>query len=207
MLNFFRFYSIVFLFFFSFFVTKQAPLLAQVLTKDQVMLQVLFTSLHSFHVHPREIDDAYSKDVYELYIKWLDPQKRFFMASDMARLSIYEEDIDDELQSGELTFYQQAIQVWRLRLDQLQPKVEAMIDGPFDFFKAETLHIKRKELAVYPQTESELLTVWRKQLKHRLLNMYLDDVEAALKHEKTVSENKKPILATLEEPIVIDPEL
>ena len=142
-----------------------------------MLLQTLFISLNSFHVNPKSLDNAYSKAVFDLYFKWLDPQKRFFYAKDIEILSVYEESIDDALQRGEFTFFDQSTQLWRLRLEALQPKVLALLDNDFEFFVDEFVLTQHEDNLQYFQTEPELLDFWRKQLKYRFLSLYLDRLD------------------------------
>ena len=52
-------------------------------TKQHAMLQVLYRSLMEYHVQPHLLDDAYSEKVFDYFINRLDPDKRFFLKSDV----------------------------------------------------------------------------------------------------------------------------
>lgn len=58
------------------------------------------------HYSPQQIDDAFSKRVFDRYLTELDPEKNIFLKSDIAALRVYENKIDDELTGAPLLFFQ-----------------------------------------------------------------------------------------------------
>lgn len=173
----------------------------QVLNKDQILLQVLFTTLQSFHVQPTSLDDTFSEETYTLYLKWIDPQKKVFLQSDIEALSVHKYRIDDEIKQGSFAFFDQIIDIWRARLAALEPKVMGLVDEPVDFFSNEFVDLDRDDQNLYAESESDQLDYWRRQLKYRLMSLYLDIAEDAINSTQNVT------IATLDDPIVIDPEI
>ena len=55
--------------------------------KDKLLLDLISYVLQKGHYDPKEINDAFSADVYENFIEGLDPLKRYFLASDIAEFS------------------------------------------------------------------------------------------------------------------------
>ena len=47
--------------------------------KDRILLQVILQGLSQVHYEPQELDDNFSEKVYDLYLKRLDYNKRFFV--------------------------------------------------------------------------------------------------------------------------------
>ena len=52
--------------------------------KDKILLQVILQGLNQVHYEPHELDDNFSEKVYDLYLKRLDYNKRFFIKEDVA---------------------------------------------------------------------------------------------------------------------------
>jgi carboxyl-terminal processing protease len=63
--------------------------------KDEVLLRTLMESLNEQHFYPKEINDAFSKDAFGLYLERMDFNKRFLLNSDVAALKMYDDKIDD----------------------------------------------------------------------------------------------------------------
>jgi len=61
-------------------------------TKEEFLTKIVVKSLASWHYNPPKIDDAFSKKVYSLEVKRLDPQKRFLVQEDLDTLSRFETD-------------------------------------------------------------------------------------------------------------------
>ena len=105
-----------------------------VLDSEQVLLQALFTSVYSFHVQPRALDNEFSENVYQLYLSWLDPQKRFFLKEDLSYFDPHRLKIDDEIQQGKFVFFDHVYERWIDRTTQLKSAVFSYIDRDVDLF-------------------------------------------------------------------------
>src|SRR5690606_21054851 len=73
--------------------------------KDTLLLNLITYMLHEGHYDPKDISDEFSADVYENFIKGLDPLKRYFIASDIAEFSKYKTEIDDPIKNTDLSFF------------------------------------------------------------------------------------------------------
>src|SRR5690606_31249394 len=62
--------------------------------KDKLLLDLITYVLQKGHYDPKDINDEFSAEVYEDFIKGLDPLKRYFLASDIAEFSKYKTEID-----------------------------------------------------------------------------------------------------------------
>src|SRR6266542_2062473 len=73
--------------------------------KEQVLVTLIAQALEQFHFSPIPIDDEFSSKVYDLYLKRLDFNKRFFTKDDLKKLAPYKTKIDDEIKSQSIEFY------------------------------------------------------------------------------------------------------
>src|SRR5512141_223763 len=55
--------------------------------RARLIAHLIRQELASHHFIVKEIDDAFSRDAFGLYLKQLDPQKRFLLREDVKRLS------------------------------------------------------------------------------------------------------------------------
>lgn len=171
------------------------------LSPEQVLLQVLFTSVFSAHVETKPINDHFSKNSYDLFLKWIDPQKRFFIAEDIEKFKQHELNIDNEIQVGSYAFFDLVHSSWILRTKYLEGVIFNYIDQDMDLFSPVILALNRDKRTEYCKDLPELKELWKSQIKYRLINNYLDLVD----EQKDVTENHS--IATLTDPIIIDPEL
>ena len=173
----------------------------QALTKHQALHQVLFTTVRNGHVTPQEIDDDYSIKVYNRFIESYDPGKYYFTQKDMSRLVIYQRLIDDELRQGTFTFYNLANAIIDERVAQIHNIYPKYLNAPIDLSTQETLETD-PEKRDYAKDEAELEQLWRKRVKHQVLNQYLSLVDGKMATDnETVKAQLDPSTGN------IDPEI
>lgn len=73
-------------------------------TKDQVLIGTMLQGLSAAHYQPERVDDAFSKRVFDLYLKQVDYRKQFLLASDVEQLRRYQTQIDDQVKRGSREF-------------------------------------------------------------------------------------------------------
>ncbi len=162
-----------------------ALVFAQAYTKPQALQQILMTATVRGHVSGTTVDDAYSLKVHALFLERLDPSKRFFLQSDMDRLSFYEHAIDDEILQNTFNFFNEAITIYDERVHMVNRLYSSFLDSPISFEKEEYIETDIDKLR-YKQNEADLIQIWRKVVKHQVLNKYLNLIEAKLATENEV---------------------
>lgn len=146
------------------------------ISKEEVLLYLSLNILTNWHYEPGGLDDQFSRRVFDLYLKDLDYNKRFFTMEDLSRLQKYETLIDDELRAGRLDFYQTATALFQERARQVRNFTLKIMKTPFDFSIDERLEIDPKKRS-YPVGDADLYEQWRKVLKYQTLQVYLSDEE------------------------------
>ena len=73
--------------------------------KDKLLLEIISYVLERGHYSPKEINDAFSENVFMDYLNNLDGQHRFFLQSDINSFESYKYKIDDQIKNAELTFF------------------------------------------------------------------------------------------------------
>lgn len=137
--------------------------------KDEILIQVLLKGLSQYHYQPHEINDEFSKKVFELYVKSLDYNKRFFLAEDIALLKKYELELDNQAKHASYSFFEQATKIFDERIVEVKGYFEEVLAKPFDFSTDETVEADADKL-VYATDKSALKERWRKSLKHQTLS-------------------------------------
>ena len=73
--------------------------------KDKLLLEIITYVLDRGHYDPKEINDAFSENVYMDYLENLDGQRRFFLNSDIRSFESYRYKVDDELKNAQINFF------------------------------------------------------------------------------------------------------
>lgn len=123
-------------------------------------------NLLEHHVGPRPIDDAFSKDAFDLFLKQLDPNRHYFSQKDIAQISAYRNTIDDEINGSSWQLLPEVTQRLSKNLKSIKTIIEQHTAKPFDFSKDE-LYYSNKE---WPADEKEMQTRWLQHLKVETLN-------------------------------------
>lgn len=140
-------------------------------------------ALSQFHYGKIPLDDELSERVYSLYVNSLDPQRLYFLQSDIDQFDQHKFLFDDYLRKAELGFpfdmYNKLIQ----RLDERDTKVNELLERDFDFTTKEELLINRKD-EPYAKSVQELDEIWYQRVKNELVNLLVSDDELTLDEAK-----------------------
>jgi carboxyl-terminal processing protease len=147
------------------------------------------------HISQHKVDDAISAKIAAAFVKDLDPQKMYFLKSDLDDLQKSSTILDDELQKGNLDFAFNVFNLFLQRIDERIVAAHPLIDLPHDFAKSESMEVYSKHEDIpWAASAAELSERWRKRIKYELLLMRLekktDDATAAKDApKKVVSKN------------------
>lgn len=157
--------------------------------------------LEHYHYTEKELNNALSETILDLYINRLDPGKTLFNELDISMMNRFKYQLDDDLEKGILS---PAYQIFNLyltraagRLNHILTKIETW-EHEFDFTKDDTLVIddeNRQWLKDYPS----LKTAWDKELKNHIITLILNGKTPEKITEelrKIYSNRKKRLLQT-----------
>lgn len=125
------------------------------------------------HISHKPIDDSTSTKLFDEFIKQLDPQKLYFLQSDIDQYSKYRLELDDLIKAGNLDFAINVFDTHRSRLKERMDVAHKLIDAEHDFTIKESLEIDPKDLP-WAKSTDELNERWRKRIKYDLLMMKLE---------------------------------
>jgi len=155
--------------------------------KDKVLLGLIRYALTQGHYQPHQIDDDFSASVFTKFIDGLDPTKRFFTQEDLAKLSVYKNQIDDQIKKEDLTFYKAVYAKYNQRVQESKGFYKEILKRPFDYSKDETYNVDydKKEA---PVDDIDLILNWKKQLKLATMSRLYDKIEVE-KYKKKEDES------------------
>lgn len=165
--------------------------------KDKLLLQLLAMVLENGHYQPVAINDDFSKQVYDKYLKGIDPTKRFFLQSDIDEFSQYNTSIDDMIKSQDLTFFELTNSRLLQRIKESREIYSEILKTPFDYTIDEDINVDYDELP-YAKNKKELKDRWRKQLKFSVLASITDKEKLEEDKFKKDSNYKKKSFEVIE---------
>lgn len=158
--------------------------------KDKLLMETLYYVIKNGHYNPVDINEEYSERVYKSYINYLDPQKRFFLQSDITEFEKHKKNMGEYLTNLDVSFFNLTYNRLMQRQKEAEKIYKDVLSKPFDFSKDEVINLDYENLP-FSKNEKELKERWRKMLKFfTLSNFVIKEKEEATKKEKDA--NYKP---------------
>jgi len=156
-------------------------------TKYERILHNVGEYLEQIHYSPKPIDDKFSAEVFDKYIKEVDADKDVFLQSDIDDLKgRFGTKIDDEiLGTSTIQFVPAVSDIYKKRLAETQLIYRDILSKPFDFSVNEDYNQNYDDIK-FPATDADRREAWRKRMKFLTLERYSDllDQQEANKGQK-----------------------
>lgn len=129
--------------------------------------------LRRHHYSKPPLNDERSVQIYDNYLKMLDPTRSYFTAADIAEFNQWRTKFDDLLKSGDL---EPGFVIYRRHLTRLQERLDYALDmlnkgvDKIDFSVDESLQVDR-EKTPWAKDSAELDELWRKRVKDEVLRL------------------------------------
>ncbi len=151
--------------------------------KETAILQSSRRVIDYAHYHPAVMNDEFSEQVFDEFIKNLDPSKRFFTQTDIDSLNIFRDKIDDQIYDLSLDFYKKAYEIIKERQEEAMQYIDEALDENFDFSKNETLNLDFDNIP-FPKNKEEVKKRWKNYLKSNVLSRVYTKLEEQKKKQK-----------------------
>ena len=135
--------------------------------------QVVAELLSRYHYNDLAVNDALSESVYDTYFEALDPQRFYFLATDIAEFSDRADRLDDELARGDLTTAFAIFERYRQRVTERSEYATAVLNGDLDFTGEATLELDRRE-AKWGASKDQLDDLWERRVLNDVLTQRLN---------------------------------
>lgn len=135
----------------------------------QTDIKPLVSRFLTRHVQYHELNDELSKRTFRNYIKYLDPGKYYFYDMDVKKFSVYEEEIDAFIDSGNYDIIFDIFDLYKKRFKENNKLFKELITNKYDFNKDENIQTDRDKIG-YPVNKNDMKERWRKNIKLQLLN-------------------------------------
>lgn len=155
--------------------------------KDKILISLLKYMLQKGHYVQKDINDDFSKHVYDEFIKALDGSKRYFTQADLREFSQFKYTIDDQIKAMNIDFYKLVYNRFLQKLTDAKTYYRGILKNPFDYTKEEEINLDYEKIP-YAENEKNLINYWRKQLKLQVLSK-IEELEK--QQEEKIKKNQK----------------
>ncbi len=145
---------------------------------DGTTARMVADMVSSRHISHPAIDDRISERLLKRYVDVWDPQKLYFLQSDIDAFEASGKLHDDQIRAGDVTFAGTVFNLYQLRMAERAGMIDKLIDVEHDFTVDEEM-VMDPDALDWAQTDTELAERWRKRIKFDLLILKLDDKEVA----------------------------
>jgi carboxyl-terminal processing protease len=116
------------------------------------------------------LNDSLSRVIFDRYIKQLDENHNYLLASDIKDFDRFKNSLDDDMKNGDLSHVFYIFNVYQKRYNDRIKYSIAQLNDKFDFTKNETFTYDRDSLPFYAsQAESD--ASWKERVKYDMLNL------------------------------------
>jgi len=126
------------------------------------------------HYRHADVDDDLSSLVLDNYIKSLDSNRMYFLASDIEAFDAYRYQLDDMVGPESLDPVFEMFEVYRTRARERLNYALSQLDSEPDFTLNEDFKFDRSDMD-WADTTEDLDEIWRKRVKNDALNLTLAD--------------------------------
>ena len=151
---------------------------AKVTEDDGTTGRMVADMVSSRHINHPDIDDDLSERLLNRYVDVWDPQKLYFLQSDIDLFRASSKKLDDQIRAGDVTFASTVFERYQLRMGERASTIGQLIDTQHDFTVEEEMVVDPDDHE-WSKTEAELAERWRKRVKFDLLMLKLEDTDLA----------------------------
>ena len=155
-------------------------------SKDKLLIEIVSYVLSKGHYSPSKINDEFSAEVYKNFLNGVDSRHLFFIQSDIDFFDSFKFEIDNQIKTSKIDFFNLSHQRYLQRLDQVKSFYPSLLNQSFDFSIDEKISLDFENMS-YSKSLSELKKQWRKFLKFNALSIYSN-----LKDEENRKKDKNP---------------
>ncbi len=150
--------------------------------QQSVVLKYVYTLVSDYNYKKVPLNDSVSAIIYDRYIKKLDENHNYLLASDIKEFDQFKTTFDDDIKAGNLANVFYIFNVFQKRYNEYVNFSVAQLGKTFDFTQNETYTYDRDKLP-WAASETDLHNIWAQRVKYDLLNLKLTGKELAANKE------------------------
>ena len=141
------------------------------------------------HYTRRQMDAAFSGEVFDEYLRVMDPTRIFFLQEDVDMFAKSKDDLARKAAAGDVQIAFDIFNLRSLRIAEYRDFARDFLSKPIKYDPDETYHIDRED-APWPKTAEEQHAIWAKRIKNELIVARMSD-KAAEEEAKEAAEEKE----------------
>ena len=153
--------------------------------RKALILNSVMGVIQEGHFAPRPVNDSFSNAVFNKLIETADYEKKLFTKEDIAQLSKYRYQIDDEIRNSTFECYELFNQLYTKRTAQIESFFKEIIKTDFTFDGNEEIQLNSDKIG-FAADDKELKERWTRYIKYRVLAKYME-----LKKIQTDEKNRR----------------
>ncbi len=130
-----------------------------------------------YHYHRENLSHVTSERIFDQYLRVLDPNREYFLASDIRDFERYRDHLEEALRTSELEPAFEIFNRYVRRVGERAEHARSLLNETFDFTVDESYQFDRSE-ADWAADQAELDEIWRKRVKNDWLRLLLAEREA-----------------------------
>ncbi|MEM6698191.1 MAG: carboxy terminal-processing peptidase [Bacteroidota bacterium] len=148
--------------------------------KEAILMRTILGISDNYHFDPQDINDEFSRKLYDLYLERIDRGHRWLTQEDIAKLEAYKNELDDEALTGNFDFLDVSVELLEGGIAKTKDYYKSILTEPFNYEIAETIELD-SDKKDFVANDEELKELWRKNLKYEVMTRFLDKKEAQKK--------------------------
>jgi carboxyl-terminal processing protease len=161
--------------------------------RQQVVTKEVAELITRYNYKKVPLNDSLSEIIYKNYLKKLDEDHNYLLASDVADFDKYKDQFDDDIKAGNLNDAFYMFNVFQKRyLDAIKYSL-TQVDKNFDFNENETFTYDRENMP-FIATQADMDALWTKHVKYDLLNLKMANPDMA-KNRATLKKRYNDLLS------------
>ena len=129
------------------------------------------------HYTRRQMDAEYSGEVFEEYLRFLDPTHIFFRQEDVDSFAKAKDDLARKASSGDVQFAFDVFNTRSVRIAEYRDFAADFLSKPVEYDPDETYSVDRED-APWPKDVAEQHEIWAKRIKNELIVTRMSDKAA-----------------------------
>ncbi len=150
--------------------------------REKQIIRAVFSLMENRHFTDAEINDAFSRKVFNTYLERLDGGKRFLTLGDLDLLDDYQEKIDDAINEPDVEFFELSENIINHAIGKVRIMYPKILDQSFDFSQDENIELDGEKID-FAKDDSELEARWIAYLKYETLTRLIEKLDAQDKED------------------------
>lgn len=161
--------------------------------QQSVVCKTVAVMISEYNYKKVELNDSIANVVFTRYIKALDENHNYFLASDLKSFEPYKKTLSDDIKEGDLTSVFAIFNVYKKRYNERIQYSLSQLNNNFDYSKKEEFVYDRDSLP-WVASAAVMNDIWTKRVKYDLLNLRLASPDM-VKNKATLKKRYQNLLS------------